>query len=48
VVLGRVSAIRAQITETLKQFETVNEVIVSIDSRVEDILQYLKILNYNL
>jgi len=35
----RVSAIRAQITETLKQFETVNEVIISIDSRVEDILQ---------
>jgi len=35
----RVSAIRAQITETLKQFETVNEVIISIDSQVEDILQ---------
>ena len=35
----RVSAIRAQITETLKQFKTVNEVIISIDSQVEDILQ---------
>jgi len=35
----RVSAIRAQITETLKQFSTVNEVIVSINGRTEDILQ---------
>jgi len=35
----RVSAIRAQITETLKQFPTVNEVVISIDSRTEDILQ---------
>ena len=34
-----VSAIRAQITETLKQFSTVKEVIISIDSRTEDILQ---------
>jgi len=35
----RVSAIRAQITETLKQFTTVKEVIISIDGRTEDILQ---------
>jgi spore germination protein GerM len=35
----RVSAIRAQITETLKQFPTVKEVIISIDGRTEDILQ---------
>ena len=35
----RVSAIRAQITETLKQFPTVQEVIISIDGRSEDILQ---------
>lgn len=35
----RVTAIRAQITETLKQFETVKEVIISIDGRTEDILQ---------
>ncbi len=35
----RVSAIRAQITETLKQFSTVKEVIISIDGRTEDILQ---------
>lgn len=35
----RVAAIRAQITETLKQFPTVNEVVISIDGRTEDILQ---------
>ncbi|MFH1582463.1 MAG: GerMN domain-containing protein, partial [bacterium] len=35
----RVGAIRAQITETLKQFPTVNEVIISINGRIEDILQ---------
>ena len=35
----RVSAIRAQITQTLKQFSTVKEVIISINGRIEDILQ---------
>ena len=35
----RVSAIRAQIIETLKQFSTVNEVVISINGRSEDILQ---------
>lgn len=35
----RVAAIRAQITETLKQFESVKNVIISIDGRTEDILQ---------
>lgn len=35
----RVSAIRAQITETLKQFPTVKEVVISINGRAEDILQ---------
>jgi len=35
----RVSAVRAQITETLKQFSTVNSVVISIDGRTEDILQ---------
>ncbi len=35
----RVSAIRAQIIETLKQFPTVSEVIISVDGRTEDILQ---------
>ena len=34
-----VSAIRAQITEILKQFPTVNQVIISINGRTEDILQ---------
>ena len=34
-----VAAIRAQITETLKQFSTVDSVIISIDGRTEDILQ---------
>ncbi len=35
----RVSAIRTQITETLKQFATVDSVIISINGRTEDILQ---------
>lgn len=34
-----VVAIRAQIVQTLKQFSTVKEVIISIDGRTEDILQ---------
>ncbi|MFA4999092.1 MAG: GerMN domain-containing protein [Candidatus Paceibacterota bacterium] len=35
----RVSAIRSQITQTLKQFPTVENVVISIDGRTEDILQ---------
>lgn len=35
----RVTAIRAQITQTLLQFETVNSVIISVNGRTEDILQ---------
>lgn len=35
----RVAAIRAQITETLKQFPSVKEVIISVNGRTEDILQ---------
>jgi len=35
----RVAAISAQIRETLKQFSTVDEVIISINGRTEDILQ---------
>lgn len=35
----RVAAISAQIRETLKQFPTVKDVIISIDGRTEDILQ---------
>lgn len=35
----RVAAIRSQITNTLKQFPTVKNVIISIDGRTEDILQ---------
>ena len=35
----RVSAIRAEITQTLKQFPTVKNVIISINGRTEDILQ---------
>jgi spore germination protein GerM len=35
----RVTAIRAQITATLKQFPTVREVVISIDGRSGDILQ---------
>jgi len=35
----RVAAIRAQITDTLKQFPAVNSVIISINGRTEDVLQ---------
>ncbi|MCX8016115.1 MAG: GerMN domain-containing protein [Patescibacteria group bacterium] len=35
----RVAAIRAQISETLKQFESIKNVIISINGRTEDILQ---------
>ncbi|MCU0678938.1 MAG: GerMN domain-containing protein [Planctomycetes bacterium] len=35
----RVSAIRAQIEETLKQFPTVQSVVISVNGRTEDILQ---------
>ncbi|NMC51712.1 DUF333 domain-containing protein [Candidatus Kuenenbacteria bacterium] len=35
----RVSAVRAEITETLLQFSTVKSVVISIDGRSEDILQ---------
>lgn len=35
----KVSAIRAQITETLKQFSTISSVVISINGRTEDILQ---------
>lgn len=35
----RVSAIRAQISETLKQFANVKNVVISINGRTEDILQ---------
>jgi spore germination protein GerM len=35
----RVAAIRWQIIETLKQFPTVHEVVISIDGNSEDILQ---------
>lgn len=35
----RVAAISAQITETLKQFPTIKEVVISINGRTEDILQ---------
>jgi len=35
----RVAAISAQIRETLKQFSMVDEVIISINGRTEDILQ---------
>lgn len=35
----RVSAIRAEITETLKQFDTIKDVVISINGRTEDILQ---------
>ena len=36
---AKVSAIFAQITQTLKQFSTVKEVIISINNRTDDILQ---------
>ncbi len=35
----RVSAIRSQIAETLKQFPTVREVVISVNGRTEDVLQ---------
>jgi len=35
----KVSAIRAEITQTLKQFPTVENVVISINGRTEDILQ---------
>jgi len=35
----KVAAIRAQITETLKQFDTIKNVVISINGRTEDILQ---------
>ncbi len=35
----RVAAIRAQNTETLKQFPTIDNVVISINGRTEDILQ---------
>jgi len=35
----KISAIRAQIVETLKQFSTIKDVVISIDGRTEDILQ---------
>lgn len=35
----RVAAIRAQITRTLKQFPTITDVIISIDGKVDTILQ---------
>ncbi|MBU4284637.1 GerMN domain-containing protein [Patescibacteria group bacterium] len=35
----KVSAIRSQIIETLKQFSTVESVIISVNGRTEDILQ---------
>ncbi|MFA4834290.1 MAG: GerMN domain-containing protein [Patescibacteria group bacterium] len=35
----RVSAIRSQIAETLRQFSTVDDVIISINGRTEDVLQ---------
>lgn len=35
----RVAAISAQITDTLKQFPTVNEVVISVNGRTEDVLQ---------
>lgn len=35
----RVSAIRAQINQTLKQFSSVKEVIISVNGRTEDVLQ---------
>jgi spore germination protein GerM len=35
----RVAAIRFQITKTLKQFSSISSVVISINGRVEDILQ---------
>jgi V8-like Glu-specific endopeptidase len=36
---ARVTAVRAQITETLRQFDTVNNVVISVEGRTEDVLQ---------
>lgn len=36
---ARVQAIRAQITETLKQFPTIEQVIISVNGRTDDVLQ---------
>jgi spore germination protein GerM len=36
---ARVGAIRAQIIQTLKQFPTINEVVISINGKTDDILQ---------
>lgn len=35
----RVTAIKSQIIQTLKQFSTISDVVISIDGRIEDILQ---------
>jgi len=35
----RVAAINSQIVETLKQFSTVKDVVISVDGRTEDVLQ---------
>jgi len=35
----KTTAIRSQITQTLKQFPTVKDVVISIDGNIEDILQ---------
>lgn len=35
----RVAAMRAEITETLKQFPSVHEVVISVDGGIEDVLQ---------
>lgn len=35
----RTAAIRAQVTETLKQFPTVNGVVISVDGKTEGVLQ---------
>ena len=35
----RVTAIRSQIRETVKQFPSVRDVVISINGRTEDILQ---------
>jgi spore germination protein GerM len=35
----RVTAIRSQITNTLLEFPTVDEVVISINGRIDDILQ---------
>jgi len=35
----RVAALRAQINETMRQFPTVKDIIISVDGRIEDALQ---------